>query len=57
MLAGQTPHCRVCGAAAVAQTMVDLYGASVCATCLRRIDADPREKRQIMLTMGEAEYW
>ena len=57
MLTGQMPQCHVCGAAANAQTMVDLYGAAVCAACLRRIDADPREKRQIMLAMGEAAYW
>jgi hypothetical protein len=50
------PQCRVCAAMA-AHALVDAYGAAICDTCLRRIDADPREKRRFMFTMADAAYW
>ncbi len=54
-LAAHAVRCRVCGAGS--GSLVDVYGAAVCEACLRRIDANPREKRQIMFTMGDALYW
>jgi hypothetical protein len=39
------------------QPLVDVYGARVCQQCLRRMDADPRQKRHVMLAMSDAAYW
>ena len=52
-----SPRCRVCGMTAFPHSLTDVYGAAVCQQCLRRIDADPRQKRQLMLAMGDALYW
>jgi hypothetical protein len=49
--------CRVCGAEGRTRGLVDVYGAATCHACLRRIDADPRQKRQLMLTLSDAIYW
>ena len=38
--------CSVCRASRGA--IVDVLGTAICRTCLRRIDADPREKRLMM---------
>ena len=50
-------QCRVCGSAPLASGLVDVYGAALCERCLRRIDADPQQKRQVMLAMSDAIYW
>jgi hypothetical protein len=52
-----TTQCRVCGASPQTSLLTDVYGAAVCERCLRRIDADPRQKRQVMLSMSDAIYW
>jgi hypothetical protein len=52
-----TQRCRMCGATAFSGALTDVYGAAVCQQCLRRIDADPRQKRHLMLSMGDAIYW
>jgi hypothetical protein len=49
------PQCGTCGARS-AHT-VDAYGAAICDGCLRRIDANPREKRRFMFAMADAAYW
>jgi hypothetical protein len=51
----EAAECGICRAAGGALTDVD--GADVCEGCLRRIDASPHEKRQLMLTAGESLYW
>lgn len=48
-------ECRGCGAASVELT--DVNGMAICARCLRRIDADPREKRLVMFGASESLYW
>jgi len=50
-------QCRVCGASPQPLGLVDVYGAALCESCLRRMDADPRQKRRIMLSMSDAFYW
>ena len=50
------PQCRMCASSA-AHALVDAYGAAICDSCLRRIDADPREKRRLMFSMAESAYW
>jgi len=40
------PRCRICGRGAA--DAVDLDGA-VCASCLRRMNADPQTKRRVIL--------
>ena len=48
-------ECRRCGAASA--RVVDVHGDATCAQCLRRADADPREKRRIMFGLSESLYW
>ena len=53
---GHTPQCRMCASSA-SYALVDAYGAAICQSCLRRIDADPREKRRLMFSMADSAYW
>jgi hypothetical protein len=48
-------QCGICRAAAA--TLIDMNGTAVCEPCLRRIDADPRQKRRVMFAMADASYW
>lgn len=49
-------QCSVCATYA-ASDLVDAYGTPTCGSCLRRIDANPREKRRFMFSMPDAAYW
>lgn len=40
-------ECGVCRADSSA--LIDVHGAAICEDCLRRIDANPREKRQLLM--------
>lgn len=55
--ASHAATCRVCGATSRPRGLVDVYGTPLCEACLRRIDADPRQKRKVMLAMSDAIYW
>ena len=48
-------ECGICRAAGGALT--DVHGAAVCESCLRRIDASPHEKRQLLFAASESLYW
>lgn len=51
----RTAECGICRGAGGALT--DVHGAALCETCLRRIDARPQEKRQLLFAAGESLYW
>jgi hypothetical protein len=51
------PQCHRCGTTDAGHRLVDVYGAPLCEPCLRRLDADPRQKRRIMFTMSDDLYW
>jgi hypothetical protein len=46
--------CSMCRASRGA--FVDMLGTAICRACLRRIDADPREKRQMMFASRDLLY-
>ncbi len=48
-------ECGICRAAGGALT--DVHGTAVCESCLRRIDASPHEKRQLLFAASESLYW
>lgn len=48
-------ECGICRAAGGGLT--DVHGAAVCESCLRRIDASPQEKRQLLFAADESFYW
>jgi hypothetical protein len=54
-LSTRAAECGICRAAGGALT--DVHGAAVCERCLRRIDASPHEKRQVMFAASESLYW
>jgi hypothetical protein len=47
--------CEICRA--VSEALVELLEARVCENCLRRIDADPREKRALLLSASNVLDW
>jgi hypothetical protein len=47
-------NCSVCRA--TRDPVVDVFGATICRGCLRRIDADPREKRLLLFPTRDAVY-
>jgi hypothetical protein len=47
-------NCSVCRASR--EAVVDVFGAAICRGCLRRINADPREKRLLLFPAGDAVY-
>jgi hypothetical protein len=55
-LGGHAKQCRMCASSA-SSSLVDAYGTAICDLCLRRINADPREKRRFMFSMSDAAYW
>jgi hypothetical protein len=46
--------CGVCRA--TGSVLVDVLGTAICERCLRRIDADPREKRYLMFVSSASIY-
>jgi nitric oxide synthase oxygenase domain/subunit len=48
-------ECEICRA--VSETLTDLLDAAICDGCLRRIDADPREKRALLLSASQPLEW
>jgi hypothetical protein len=48
-------NCTVCRA--TRSRVVAVFGAAMCHACLRRIDADPREKRLLMFPTRDAFYF
>jgi hypothetical protein len=51
----QAQTCEICRA--IGESLVDLLDAAICEDCLRRIDADPREKRALMLSACQPLEW
>jgi hypothetical protein len=51
---GYAMNCSLCRANR--DTLLDMLGTPICKACLRRIDADPREKRLLMFASQDAVY-